>query len=157
MKEKLFRFKISLEKKSQCLIPKDSKYTNINRSLMKIIKTNNAPEPIGPYSQAIEHKGTLYMSGQVAINSESGKMDNADLQTETHRVMKNMGAVLKAAGMDYSNIVKCTIFILDMNKFGEVNSVYGSYFKSTFPARETVQVSALPAGAQVEISAIAVS
>lgn len=123
---------------------------------MKIIKTKNAPAPIGPYNQAVEHNGTLYMSGQVAIDLETGKMDNADLQTETHRVMKNMGAVLEAAGMDYSNIVKCSIFLLDMSRFSEVNEVYGSYFKSNFPARETVQVSALPAGATVEISAIAV-
>jgi|SRR5690554_3723338 len=123
---------------------------------MKIIKTQNAPEPIGPYNQAVHHNGTLYMSGQVAINPETGKMDNADLETETRRVMKNMGAVLEAAGMDYSNIVKCSIFIIDMNRFSEVNAVYGSYFKSNFPARETIEVSALPAGAQVEISAIAV-
>jgi len=123
---------------------------------MKIIKIKNAPEPIGPYNQATEHNGTLYMSGQVAIDPSTGKMDNADLQTEAHRVMKNMGAVLEAAGMDYSNIVKCSIFLLDMSRFSEVNAVYGSYFSSNFPARETVQVSALPAGATVEISAIAV-
>ena len=123
---------------------------------MKIIKTQNAPTPIGPYNQAVAHNGTLYISGQVAIDPETGKMDNLDLQTEAHRVMKNMGAVLEAAGMDYSNIVKCSIFLLDMSRFSEVNAVYGSYFKSNFPARETVQVSALPAGAQVEISAIAV-
>ena len=123
---------------------------------MNIIKTENAPAPIGPYNQAIKHNDTVYLSGQVAIDPTTGKMDNADLQTETHRVMKNMGAVLKAAGMDYANVVKCTIFILDMTRFSEVNEVYGSYFNSNFPARETVQVSALPAGAQVEISAIAV-
>ncbi len=123
---------------------------------MKIIKTKNAPEPIGPYNQAVEHNGTLYMSGQVAIDPATGKMDNANLEAEAHRVMKNMGAVLEAAGMDYSNIVKCSIFLLDMSRFSEVNSVYGSYFTSNFPARETVQVSALPAGAAVEISAIAV-
>ncbi len=123
---------------------------------MKIINTEKAPTPIGPYNQAIEHNGTLYMSGQVAINPETGKMDNADLETETHRVMKNMGAVLEAAGLDYSNIVKCSIFLLDMERFKEVNEVYGNYFTSNFPARETVQVSALPAGAKVEISAIAV-
>lgn len=122
---------------------------------MKIINTEKAPTPIGPYNQAIEHNGTLYMSGQVAINPETGKMDNADLETETHRVMKNMGAVLEAAGLDYSNIVKCSIFLLDMERFKEVNEVYGNYFTSNFPARETVQVSALPAGAKVEISAIA--
>ena len=123
---------------------------------MKIINTAKAPTPIGPYNQAIEHNGTLYMSGQVAINPETGTMDNGDLKTEAHRVMKNMGAVLEAAGMDYSNIVKCSIFLLDMDRFKEVNEVYGSYFTANFPARETVQVSALPAGAKVEISAIAV-
>lgn len=123
---------------------------------MKIIKTQNAPSPIGPYNQAVKHNGTLYMSGQVAIDPKTRKMDNADLQSETHRVMKNMGGVLEAAGMNYTNIVKCSIFLLDMSRFSEVNEVYGSYFNSNFPARETVQVSALPAGAQVEISAIAV-
>lgn len=123
---------------------------------MKIIKTQNAPAPIGPYNQAIEHNGTVYLSGQVGIDHTTGKMDNATLQSETHRVMKNMGAVLKEAGMDYSNVVKCTIFILDMTRFSEVNEIYGSYFDKNFPARETVQVSALPAGAQVEISAVAV-
>lgn len=96
------------------------------------------------------------MSGQVAIDPATGKMDNADLKTEAHRVMKNMGAVLEEAGMNYSNIAKCSIFLLDMSRFSEVNEVYGSYFTSNFPARETVQVSALPAGATVEISAIAV-
>jgi len=123
---------------------------------MKIIKTQNAPQPIGPYNQAVEHNGTLYVSGQVAIDPTTGTMDNADLQSEAHRVMKNLGAVLQAAGMDYSNIVKCSIFLLDMGRFSEVNEVYGSYFSSNFPARETIQVVALPRGAKVEISAIAV-
>lgn len=123
---------------------------------MKTIKTKNAPAPIGPYNQAIEHNGTLYISGQVAIDPAQGKMIEGDLKTEAHLVMKNLGAVLKEAGMDYNNLVKTSIFLLDMKRFSEVNEVYGSYFDTHFPARETVQVSALPAGAQVEISGIAV-
>ncbi len=123
---------------------------------MKTIKTKKAPSPIGPYNQAIEHNGTLYISGQVAIDPAKGKMIEGDLKDEAHQVMKNLGAVLKEAGMDYSNLVKTSIFLLDMKRFSEVNEVYGSYFDTHFPARETVQVSALPAGAHVEISAIAV-
>lgn len=123
---------------------------------MKTIKTNDAPAPIGPYNQAIEHNGTLYISGQVAIDPSIGKMIEADLKAEAHQVMKNLGAVLKEADMNYSNLVKTSIFLLDMKRFSEVNEVYGSYFDAHFPARETIQVSALPAGAQVEISAIAV-
>lgn len=123
---------------------------------MKTIKTKNAPAPIGPYNQAIEHNGTVYISGQVAIDPANGKMIDADLKAEAHLVMKNLGAVLKEAGMDYNNLVKTSIFLLDMKRFSEVNEVYGSYFDTHFPARETVQVSVLPAGARVEISAIAV-
>lgn len=124
---------------------------------MKIIKTKNAPAPIGPYNQAIVHEDTVYISGQVAINPETGEMDNADLTKETHRVMKNLGAVLAAAGSNYNHLIKCSIFILDMNEFKTINEVYGSYFDGYHPARETVEVSKLPAGARVEISAIAVS
>lgn len=123
---------------------------------MKIIKTDKAPAPIGPYNQAIVHDGTAYISGQVALIPETGEMDNADLMAETHRVMKNMGAVLEAAGSGFSHLIKCSIFILDMDQFKTINEVYGSYFDGHFPARETVEVSKLPAGARVEISAVAV-
>jgi 2-iminobutanoate/2-iminopropanoate deaminase len=123
---------------------------------MKIIQTKNAPAPIGPYNQAVVHENTIYISGQVALDPQSGKMDNANIAEETHQVMRNLGAVLEAAGSDYDHIIKCSIFILDMNEFKAINEVYASFFKDHHPARETVEVSRLPAGARVEISAIAV-
>ena len=123
---------------------------------MEIIKTKNAPAPIGPYNQAVVHENTIYVSGQVALDPLSGKMDNPNLAEETHRVMRNLGAVLKAAGSDYDHIIKCSIFILDMNEFKAINEVYAGFFKDHHPARETVEVSKLPAGARVEVSAIAV-
>ncbi|MCZ4407406.1 RidA family protein [Cryomorphaceae bacterium 1068] len=122
---------------------------------MEIIETNKAPAPIGPYNQAVVHDNTIYISGQVALDPESGKIDNDNIAEETHRVMRNLGAVLEAAGSDYDHIIKCSIFILDMNEFEAINEVYSSFFKSHHPARETVEVSKLPAGARVEISAIA--
>jgi len=122
---------------------------------MKIIETKSAPAPIGPYNQAIENNGVIYISGQVAINPTTGQMENNDLRSETSQVMKNLGAVLDAAGSDFSNLIKCSIFILDMNQFDVINEVYGSFFKGHYPARETVEVGKLPAGANVEISAIA--
>ncbi|MCW3073283.1 MAG: dfrA [Flaviaesturariibacter sp.] len=122
----------------------------------QIINTNNAPAPIGPYNQAIQHGDTLYISGQICLDPASGNLLNKDLQEETHQVMKNLEAILAAAGMDFSNTVKTTIFLTDMNRFGEVNEIYGSYFKGDYPARETVQVSALPKFVNVEISMIAI-
>lgn len=121
-----------------------------------IINTPNAPAPIGPYNQAVLSGNTLYVSGAIAIDPKNGNMIQTDIETETHQVMKNLGEILKAANMDYTNIVKTTIFVTDLGNFVKINGVYGSYFKSDFPARETVQVSALPKGANVEISVIAV-
>jgi 2-iminobutanoate/2-iminopropanoate deaminase len=121
-----------------------------------IINTPNAPAPIGPYNQAVLSGNTLYVSGAIAIEVSSGNMIQTDIEAETHQVMKNLGEILKAANMDYSNIVKSTIFVTDLGNFAKINAVYGSYFKSDFPARETVQVSALPKGANVEISVTAV-
>lgn len=128
-----------------------------------IINTKNAPDPIGPYNQAIldgdpkkPGHGTLYISGQVCIDPATGDLKNRDIQEETHQVMHNLKAVLQEAGMDFSHVVKATIFITDMKQFGEINTVYGKYFESDFPARETVQVSALPKSVNVEISMIAV-
>jgi 2-iminobutanoate/2-iminopropanoate deaminase len=121
-----------------------------------IIKTNNAPDPIGPYNQAILTGNTLFISGQVCIDPKTGDLKNRDIQEETHQVMHNLRAILQEAGMDFSDVVKTTIFLTDMNQFGEVNSVYGKYFESDFPARETVQISALPKFVNVEISMIAV-
>lgn len=124
--------------------------------MKKIILTKNAPSPIGPYSQAVLIGNTLYASGQIAINPENGELEIEDRVKETHRVMKNIGAVLKEAGMDYSNIIKTSIFLKDMNDFAQVNEVYATYFSSDFPARETVQVAKLPKDVNVEISVMAV-
>ncbi len=131
---------------------------SINKKNMtkSIINTPNAPAPIGPYNQAVLSGNTLYVSGAIAIEVSSGHMIQTDIEAETHQVMKNLGEILKAANMDYSNIVKSTIFVTDLGNFAKINAVYGSYFKSDFPARETVQVSALPKAANVEISVIAV-
>lgn len=123
--------------------------------MKKIINTVHAPTPIGPYNQAVLANGTLYISGQIAIDSASGNLVLTDIVTETHQVMKNLQAILEAAGMNFSNVVKSSIFLLDMNNFAKVNEVYGAYFSTDFPARETVQVSCLPKQMNVEISMIA--
>jgi 2-iminobutanoate/2-iminopropanoate deaminase len=122
-----------------------------------IINTPHAPAPIGPYNQAIQSGNMLFISGQVCIEPVTGQLKNKDIQEETHQVMHNLKAVLTAAGMDFNNVVKTTIFITDMHRFGEINEVYGKYFTADFPARETVQVSALPKFVNVEISMIAVN
>lgn len=123
----------------------------------KIINTPNAPAPIGPYNQAILAGNMLFISGQICIDPATGQLKNKDVQEETHQVMHNLKAILIAAGLDFGHVVKTTIFITDMNRFAEVNEVYGKYFNSDFPARETVQVSALPRFVNVEISMIAVA
>lgn len=123
----------------------------------KIINTPDAPAPIGPYSQAVQVDNTLFLSGQVAINPETGNLETGDIQTETNQVMQNLKAVLKSAGMDFTNVVKTTIFLSDMNLFSAVNEVYGQYFSSDFPARETVAVKTLPKSVNVEISMVAVN
>ncbi len=123
--------------------------------MKEIILTNEAPAPIGPYNQAILAGNTLYVSGQIALDNE-GNLVEGDIQTETDQVMKNLGAILKAAEMDYSNIVKCSIFIRDMTQFSNINAAYGKYFVEKEPARETVEVSRLPKDVNVEISCIAV-
>jgi 2-iminobutanoate/2-iminopropanoate deaminase len=122
----------------------------------KIINTTNAPAPIGPYNQAVLVNNTLYISGQVCIDPESGSLKQKDIQEETHQVMHNLKAILTEAGLSFSNVVKTSIFLTDMNRFSEVNEIYGKYFEGNFPARETVQVSALPKFVNVEISMIAV-
>jgi 2-iminobutanoate/2-iminopropanoate deaminase len=118
----------------------------------QIINTNNAPAPIGPYSQAVIANGFLFLSGQVAINPESGEVIQSSIAEETHQVMRNIKAVLLEASYELKDVVKATIFLSDMNLFAEVNDVYGSYFESNFPARETVAVKGLPKGVNVEIS-----
>lgn len=121
----------------------------------QVIQSPDAPKAIGPYSQAILAGNTLYVSGQIAINPETGKMDTLNFETETRRVLSNLGAVLKEAGMSYENVVKATIFTTDLKNYKLINTIYGEYFKDKPPAREAVQVAALPAGAHVEISCIA--
>ncbi len=121
-----------------------------------VIYSANAPEPIGPYSQAIQAGNLLFVSGQVAIQKSSGNIITGNIQDETHQVMKNLSEILTAASMDFNQVVKCTIFLKDMNNFPKVNEVYGSYFSSQPPARETVEVSRLPKDVNVEISCIAV-
>ncbi len=124
--------------------------------MKKIINSNQAPAPIGPYSQAVLAKSVLYCSGQIAMDPKSGALITETLEKETDQVLRNLGAVLFEAGMNYSNVVKCSIFLSSMNDFAAVNEIYGKYFSEFPPARETVEVSKLPKGVNVEISAIAV-
>jgi len=125
--------------------------------MKKIIFTEKAPAPIGPYNQAVLSGNTLYASGQIAINPASGELVIDNINDETTQVMQNIAAILEAAGMTFENVVKATIFIMDMNNFGAINTVYASYFnEKTAPARETVQVACLPKNVNVEISIIAV-
>jgi 2-iminobutanoate/2-iminopropanoate deaminase len=122
----------------------------------KIINTTNAPSAIGPYSQAVLAGNTLYCSGQIAIDPATGELVQDSIESETHQVMKNIKALLKEANMDFSNIVKTSIFLSDMNQFSQVNEVYASYLSLPYPARETVQVAKLPKNVNVEISVIAI-
>ncbi|MFC3879649.1 RidA family protein [Algoriphagus namhaensis] len=122
----------------------------------QIIFTKEAPAPIGPYSQAVLAGNTLYVSGNIALDPDTGQLINENITEETHAVMKNMEAILRAAGYSFADVVKCTIFIKDMGEFGTINEAYGQYFKSNPPARETVEVSRLPKDVRVEISCIAV-
>ena len=122
----------------------------------KIIKTPDAPAPIGPYNQAVFTNNTLYVSGQIAIDAASGKLAVGNIAEETELVMKNLKAILSAADMGFHNVVKCTIFIKNMDDFAAINEVYGKYFAEAPPARETVEVARLPKDVNVEISCIAV-
>jgi 2-iminobutanoate/2-iminopropanoate deaminase len=125
--------------------------------MKKIIFTDKAPAPIGPYSQAVLINNTLYTSGQIALHPQSGELITGDIETETKQVMENMKAVLDAAGMTFENVIKSTIFISNMDDFARINGVYGAYFdEKTAPARETVQVARLPKDVNVEISMVAV-
>jgi len=121
----------------------------------KVIHTDNAPQPIGPYSQAVVANGSIYVSGQIAIEPASGDLITDDITSETHQVMRNIEAILSEANITFTNVVKCSIFIKNMKDFPTINEAYGSYFKENPPARETVEVSGLPKGVNVEISCIA--
>tara|TARA_E500000178_G_scaffold355403_1_gene427907 strand:+ start:388 stop:765 length:378 start_codon:yes stop_codon:yes gene_type:complete len=124
--------------------------------MKKIIYTKKAPDPVGPYSQAIFVNSTLYISGQVAINPETGKIENSNIENETLQVMKNLEAILNDVGFDFKNVIKSSIFLSDMNNFNAVNKVYGSFFSvEDAPARVTVEVSRLPMDVNVEIDMIA--
>ena len=125
--------------------------------MKKIIQTPSAPDPMGPYSQAVQHGNMLFISGQVAFDPATGDLILDDIQSETTQIMRNLKAILEAADMDFSQVVKTSIFLADVNNFSKVNEVYGSYFDAaTAPARETVEVANLPGFVNVEISMIAI-
>ncbi len=121
-----------------------------------IVYSSNAPEPIGPYSQAVQSGNMLFVSGQIAIQRSSGNIISTTIEAETEQVMINLKEILVAAGMDFTNVVKSSIFLKDMGNFPKVNEVYGKYFQTNPPASETVEVSRLPKDVNVEISCIAV-
>lgn len=122
----------------------------------KIIITDKAPAPVGPYNQAIIHNGTLFASGQIAINPENGELVTGTIEEETHQVMKNVEAILTEAGLTFEDVIKCSVFVSDMNMYSRINTVYASYFNDdTAPARELVEVANLPKFVNIEISVIA--
>ena len=123
----------------------------------QIINTASAPSPIGPYSQSVKAGGFLFISGQIAINPATGNVEANSIEEETHQAMKNIAAILNEAGLDFSAVVKTTIFLTDMALFGAVNEVYAGYLSGNYPARETVAVKGLPKGVNVEISMTALA
>ena len=123
--------------------------------MKKIINVSNALKPLAPYSQATLSNGTLYVSGQIGINPVTGKLIDVGIKAQTRQIMENIGMILKEAGLEYSHIVKCSIFMTDMNFYSDINEVYGTFFPTDPPAREAVAVKGLPANVQVEISCIA--
>ena len=131
-----------------------SKHSTMEQS--KIIFTEKAPKPIGPYSQAVMRGNALFVSGQIAIVPSTGELDTSSIEKETQQVMENIKAVVEASGLKMSDVVKSSIFLIDMKNFAKVNEVYGKYFTENPPARETVQVSGLPKNVNVEISVIAI-
>lgn len=132
------------------------KRSQIYTNMKKIIQTSNAPSPVGPYNQAIVHNGTLYASGQIALDPETGKLVDDDIEAETHQVMRNIKAVLMEAGLTFEEVIKCSIFVSNMNDYSKINAVYATYFnEDTAPARELVEVANLPKFVNIEISIIA--
>ena len=124
--------------------------------MKKIVKTNKAPEPVGPYNQAVIHNSTMYISGQIALDPITKKLVTSDLKKETMLVMNNLKSILENENLSFENVIKSTIFLSDMGNFKDVNEIYGSFFNiGNEPARETVEVSKLPLGVNVEISMIA--
>jgi 2-iminobutanoate/2-iminopropanoate deaminase len=120
---------------------------------MKEIHTVDAPKPIGPYSQAIEHHGTIYISGQLGIDPDSGKLAGDGIEEQTHQIMKNIKAILKEGRYDFHDVMKFTIYLTDLKQFPKVNKIYGQYLSEPYPARATIGVASLPMGALVEIEA----
>ncbi len=124
--------------------------------MKKIINTNNAPAPVGPYNQATAHNGTLYISGQIALQPQSGELITETIEEETHQVMQNIAAILEEAGLTFEDVLKCSVFVKDMKMYSRINAVYATYFdEDTAPARELVEVVNLPKFVNVEISTIA--
>ena len=119
------------------------------------IEIPNAPSPVGPYSQAIKYNGLTIASGQIAIDPKTGLLDTSSIENETHQILKNIDALLEAGNLKRDNILKCSIFLKDMNDFNKVNEIYGSFFNKPYPSRETVEVARLPKDANIEISFIA--
>ena len=125
--------------------------------MKKEIYSNKAPEPIGPYSQCIKHGNLIFISGQIAINRETNKIISNNILDETKMVMENLNSILEKCNCSFKNVVKCSIFLSDLNLFDDVNKIYSKYFSKPYPARETVEVSKLPKNVNLEISAIAIS
>ena len=125
--------------------------------MKKTVSTNEAPAAIGPYSQAVRSGRFLFCSGQIPLDPKSGEIVSGDIAAQTRRVLDNIAAVLRAEGLTFDNVVKTTVFLTDLGDFQTVNEIYGSYFKQKPPARSTVQISALPKGAKLEIEVIAAS
>jgi 2-iminobutanoate/2-iminopropanoate deaminase len=123
---------------------------------LKTISTEEAPKAIGPYSQAIEYEKLIFLSGQIPLNPKTGSIDSSSIEDQTMQVMKNLQAVLKASGSDFSNVLRCTVFLTDLEEFQSFNKVYAAFFEANPPARSTVQVAKLPRNAKIEIDAIAV-
>lgn len=124
--------------------------------MKKIWNTDKAPAPVGPYNQAIQHGNTLFVSGQIAIDPSNGELITSNIESETHQVFKNIGAILENAGTNFENIIKCSVFVSDMNLYSRINAVYAEYFnEATAPARELVEVANLPKFVNIEISVIA--
>ena len=124
--------------------------------MKKIIQTDQAPAPVGPYNQAVQVGNTLYVSGQIALDPATGNLLTSDIETETHQVMRNLQAILTEAGTTFENVIKCSVFVSDMGNYGRINAIYAKYFdEDTAPARELVEVANLPKYVNVEISVVA--
>lgn len=120
-----------------------------------IIKVNDAPEPVGPYNHLVKTGDLYFSSGQIPLEPHSGKLISEDIESQAHQVFKNVGALLKSAGLDYKNLIKCTLFLTDLGDFAKINAIYGEYITSEFPARSTIEVSKLPLGAKFEMEFVA--